>query len=172
MELMQRKVCLLGDFAVGKTSLVRRYVYNRFEADYLATIGVHVSRKEVTLAATGKQLVLVLWDLAGGETFSHMEASYYRGGAGAVLVADVLRPDTFSILNTYATTFTQINRNAALVFACNKIDLAPETAPYERRMQELSARWKAPYFLTSALDGAQVEAAFQALAQSLISSPP
>lgn len=165
MEFVQRKVCLLGDFAVGKTSLVRRYVYNKFEADYLATIGVHVSRKEVTLDPSGKKVVLVLWDLAGGETFSQMEESYYRGGAGALLVADVLRPDTFSILNTYATTFTQVNRGASLVFACNKIDLAPDVAPYERRMQELAARWKAPYFLTSALNGAQVEAVFQALAQ-------
>ncbi|MBX7234567.1 MAG: GTP-binding protein [Caldilineales bacterium] len=168
MEVIQRKVCLLGDFAVGKTSLARRYVYNKFETDYLATIGVHVSRKEVTLAAAGKRVVLVLWDLAGGETFSQMEASYYRGGAGALLVADVLRPDTFSLLNTYATSFTQINRHAALVFACNKIDLAPDPAPYERRLQELAARWKAPYFLTSALNGAQVEAAFQSLAQSLL----
>lgn len=167
MEVIQRKICLLGDFAVGKTSLVRRYVYSKFEANYLATIGVHVSRKEVTLTETGKRVVLVLWDLAGGETFSQMEASYYRGGAGALLVADVLRPDTFSILNTYATTFTQANRSANLVFACNKIDLAPDVAPFERRMQELSARWQAPYFLTSALNGAQVEAAFQALAQSV-----
>lgn len=165
METIQRKVCLLGDFAVGKTSLVRRYVYNKFEADYLATIGVHVSRKEVTLAESDKRVVLVLWDLAGGEAFSQMEASYYRGGAGAILVADVLRPDTFSILNTYATSFTQVNRSAALVFACNKIDLAPDVTPFERRMQELSARWKAPYFLTSALNGAQVEEAFQALAK-------
>lgn len=170
MDVIQRKVCLLGDFAVGKTSLVRRYVYSKFEADYLATIGVHVSRKEVTLTESGKRVVLVLWDLAGGETFSQMEASYYRGGAGALLVADVLRPDTFSILNTYATTFTQINANATLVFACNKVDLAPDLAPYERRMQELAARWKAPYFLTSALNGAQVEAAFQALAQAISAS--
>jgi small GTP-binding protein len=164
MRVVQRKICLLGEFAVGKTSLIRRFVYNRFEADYLATIGVHISRKEVVLPEHDTTVVLVLWDLSGGEMANSLEEAYYRGGAGALLVADVLRPETIAALNTYAITYTRINPGAALVFACNKIDLVPDEKPYYHRMAELAARWQAPFFLTSALDGRQVEAAFRALA--------
>ncbi len=170
-QLMQRKVCLLGDFAVGKTSLVRRFVYNKFEADYLATIGVNVSRKEVTLPQeTAPRLALVLWDLAGGETFTKMEEAYYRGGAAALLVADVTRPETFAILNTYATTFMRINPGAILAFAFNKCDLLQDLAPAQAQAEQLAARWDATYYLTSALNGAQVEEAFHTLARRLTES--
>ncbi|RME82830.1 MAG: GTP-binding protein [Caldilineae bacterium] len=169
MDVMQRKICLLGDFAVGKTSLVRRFVYNKFEADYLATIGVHVSRKEVKVGLDpARRVALVIWDLAGGETFSHMEEAYYRGSAGALLVADVTRPDTFGMLNTYATTFMRINPNAALVFAFNKVDLQPDNSAYAAAAEELATRWQAPYYLTSALTGESVEDAFKTLAASLL----
>lgn len=168
MQAAQRKICVLGDFAVGKTSLIRRFVHQKFEADYLATIGVHVSRKEVTLEELDKRVTLIVWDLAGGETFSQMEDSYYRGGAGALLVADVLRPETFAILNTYALTFLRVNPGAALVIAGNKADLLPDTDELEPRIKDLAARWHAPYFLTSARLGSQVEAAFQSLAQLII----
>lgn len=159
---------MLGEFAVGKTSLVRRFVYNKFEADYLATIGVHVSRKEVVVAPDKPTVNLVLWDLAGGETFSHMEASYYRGGAGALVVADVTRPDTLTALHNYAMSFLQINPQARLVLLFNKIDLAPSLAEIEAQARQAAARWQAPYFLTSALSGEGVESAFQALAAALV----
>lgn len=168
-DIVQRKVCLLGDFAVGKTSLVRRFVYDKFEADYLATIGVHVSRKELSLAQNGSQrLAMVLWDLAGGETFSQMEEAYYRGAAGAMLVADVTRPETFPILNTYATTFMGINPAASLVFAFNKCDLLPDLGEVQRQAEGVAQRWDARYFMTSALSGSDVEAAFRALAASIM----
>lgn len=167
MQTVKRKICLLGDFAVGKTSLVRRFVYNKFEADYLATIGVNVSRKDVTLTNGVQQMMMVLWDLAGGETFSQTEEAYYRGGAGALLVADVTRPETFRILNTYATSFTRINPGASLALAFNKCDLLPDLSEQARAMKELSTRWGAPYFATSALDGRNVEQAFQTLAERL-----
>ncbi|MCO6452723.1 MAG: GTP-binding protein [Caldilineales bacterium] len=170
MQTIQRKVCLLGDFAVGKTSLIRRFVYNRFESDYLATIGVHVSRKEVVVeAGEPVNVMLVLWDLAGGETFSQMEESYYRGSAGALLVADITRRDTFGILNTYATTFSKVNPGAALVMAVNKLDLVSDMEAEQALAEQWSARWRGPYFLTSALQGEQVEEAFTALAARLAS---
>ncbi|MCX7851537.1 MAG: Rab family GTPase [Anaerolineae bacterium] len=164
MPVIQRKICLLGEFAVGKTSLIRRFVHNRFEADYLATIGVHISRKEVVLPEHDTTVVLVLWDLSGGEMASSLEEAYYRGGAGALLVADVLRPDTVAVLNTYAMTYTRINPGAALVFACNKMDLVPDETPYRLKLAEIAQRWRAPFFLTSARDGRGVEDAFRALA--------
>lgn len=169
LQIIQRKICLLGDFAVGKTSLIRRFVYNKFAVDYQATIGVQVSRKEVMLESPkARKVGLVLWDLAGGETFSQMEEAYYRGGAGALLVADSMRPETFGMMNTYATTFTQINPGAALVIVFNKVDLMPDVVEIERRAEDMRARWGAPYFFTSALTGAQVERTFHKLAELVI----
>ncbi len=169
MAIIQRKICLLGDFAVGKTSLVRRFVYNKFETDYQATIGVHISRKEVLLQDAGaKKVGLVLWDLAGGETFSQMEESYYRGSAGALLVADITRQDTISLLNTYATTFTQINPHARLVIVFNKGDLLPSSPELLTSLKGIGARWGAPSFITSALTGDRVEQAFRELALAVI----
>lgn len=169
MNIIQRKVCLLGDFAVGKTSLVRRFVYNKFESNYLATIGVQISRKDIVFRGEDPtQVTLVLWDLAGGEIFSKLEESYYRGGAGAILVADVTRPETFQSLNSYATTFVKINPRAKLIVIYNKIDLLSDASVYEESIRAFSARWQAPYFMTSALTGVAVENAFKRLAEFYI----
>ncbi len=88
MVSLSAKICLLGDYAVGKTSLVRRFVYNMFEDKYLSTIGVKVSRKVVAVPRGDDvvELVLMLWDLAGSEEFDSVRASYLRGAAGALVV--------------------------------------------------------------------------------------
>ncbi len=142
MKSIQRKICLLGDYAVGKTSLIRRFVHNKFDADYLATVGVHVSRIELKLDELDEptDVILVLWDLAGGETFSQMEQAYYRGGAGTLLVADVTRPETYAVLNSYATTFTQINPGASLKFVFNKCDLVADSSNLKKEAESVAAR--------------------------------
>ena len=96
MVTLSKKVCLLGDFAVGKTSLVRRFVYDLFDDKYISTIGVKVSRKTVSLARDDDivDLTMMLWDLAGSEEFSRMRASYLRGAACALMVYDISRPET------------------------------------------------------------------------------
>ena len=105
MVTLSAKVCLLGDYAVGKTSLVRRFVYNMFDDRYLSTIGVKVSRKVVALAREDEvvELTLMLWDLAGSEEFDSVRASYLRGAVAGLIVCDLtqptslwLRPDTRS----------------------------------------------------------------------------
>ena len=166
LPLYHRKICLLGDFAVGKTSLIRRFVYNRFDANYLATIGVVVSRKKVTFPQG--VVHLLIWDLAGGETFIHMEEAYYRGAAGALLAADVTRPDTFSLLNVYAASFLKINPTASLVFVANKIDLEHDRESAQKRLESLATQWGAPYFFTSALNGNGVQKTFSTLARLTI----
>ena len=86
MRALSMKVCLLGDFAVGKTSLVSRFVHNAFSDKYLSTIGVKVSRKTVAVVGADEvvELTIMLWDLAGNEEFNQMRASYLRGAAGAL----------------------------------------------------------------------------------------
>jgi small GTP-binding protein len=164
-RVVQKKVCLLGDFAVGKTSLIRRFVEDRFDDRYLATIGVKISRKPMVMAEF--TLNLLIWDLAGGDDFSQVGASYLRGAAAALIVCDLTRPDTLAGYTYYADQLRQINPNVVLVFAGNKADLSEERAITEEELQAVCQTLGGTYLDTSAKTGYQVEAAFQLLAQQI-----
>jgi small GTP-binding protein len=160
-----KKICLLGDFAVGKTSLVRRFVYSLFEDKYISTIGVKVSRKTVAVPRGDEviELTMMLWDLAGSEEFGQMRASYLRGAAGAVLVCDLTRPETLDSLKTYASDLLGISPNAQFVLAANKCDLTEQQQLTEQQIEALATALDAPYHLTSAKTGGKVESLFRHL---------
>ncbi len=170
MTSLSKKVCLLGDFAVGKTSLVRRFVYSLFDDKYLSTIGVKVSRKAIVLPREPDlvELVLMLWDLAGSEEFDSVRTSYLRGAAGAILVCDLTRPATLDTLSVYAAELCRVNPQARLVVAANKGDLTAEHQLTEAQVAQQAAALSAPYFITSAKTGANVEAAFRLLGELLV----
>ncbi len=90
--MIQKKICMLGSFAVGKTSLVARYVHSVFSDKYLTTIGVKIDRKELTIEDDA--VSLMLWDIHGEDEFQRVRASYLRGMAGYFLVVDPTRPET------------------------------------------------------------------------------
>lgn len=170
MISLSKKVCLLGDFAVGKTSLVRRFVYNLFEDKYLSTIGVKVSRKVVAVPRGDEiiELTLMLWDLAGSEEFNDVRISYLRGAAGAVAVCDLTRPETLVSLHDYAQTLRHVNPQAQLILAANKVDLADPAGANGEQIRAVAEQLAAPYYLTSAKNGAQVEELFRRLGRQLI----
>jgi small GTP-binding protein len=166
MGLIQKKICLLGEFAVGKTSLVRRYVEGTFDDTYLSTIGVKISRKILT--RPNYQLNLFLWDLAGGEEFSGHDRNYLRGAAGALLVCDLTRPESLQILYEYARQLKAINPQASMVVAANKSDL---TADYRLDLSDLDALCEtihSQFLLTSAKTGENAERIIDLLADKLI----
>ena len=92
---LQKKLCMLGGFGVGKTSLVKRFVHSVFSDTYLTTVGVKIDKKTVELA--GKTVNLILWDLAGEDDLSSLRTTYIRGAAGYLLVADGTRPATLEV---------------------------------------------------------------------------
>jgi small GTP-binding protein len=169
-KTINKKICLLGDYAVGKTSLVRRFVYDRFDDRYISTVGVKVSRKTVALLHNDEviELVLMLWDLAGSEAFSRVRSSYMRGAAGAVLVSDVTRPETLDSLMNYALDLRRISPGARLVLAGNKRDLVEQQRLMLEDIARSTAQLGAPCFLTSAKTGGDVETLFRRLGQMLI----
>jgi small GTP-binding protein len=170
---LSKKVCLLGDFAVGKTSLVRRFVYDLFDDQYLSTIGVKVSRKTITVAR-GQDLVeltMMLWDLAGSEEFTHMRASYLRGASGVLLVGDLARPATFDALPRYVADVDQMGLRLPLLLAANKIDLLSDNNGDRgvlHEVQGLAQSLSAPLYFTSALTGGEVEKAFRYLGRMMV----
>jgi len=166
---ISHKVCLLGDFAVGKTSLVRRFVYDRFDDRYISTIGVKVSRKPIVVpGAQGPvDLRLMLWDLAGSEEFDVLRASYLRGATGAILVCDLSRPETVDSLMSYRVQLDACCPGARVVVAANKVDLAPD-ARAQALVVAAAAAQRASLTYTSARDGTGVESLFRALGALLV----
>src|ERR1700741_4519841 len=91
----QKKICMLGGFSVGKTSLVKRFVESVFSESYLTTVGVKIDKR--TVESAGRLVNLILWDLAGEDDISSLRMGYLRGAAGYVLVADGTRPSTLQV---------------------------------------------------------------------------
>ena len=119
--MLQRKVCLVGSFAVGKTSLLQRFVYSRFSEEYLTTVGVKIDRKIVP--ASGGSVSLILWDLAGEDEFQSLQTSYLRGASGFVVVIDSTRNETLQQSRTHLDYLDEEFPNAAKIILVNKTNL-------------------------------------------------
>lgn len=165
MTTIQKKICLLGDFAVGKTSLVRRYVEGRFDDKYLSTVGVKIARRSLSRAYG--TLNLLVWDLAGSDEFTKTAASYLRGAAGALIVCDLTRPETLETLSFYAHMLQSRSVTAPMVFLGNKADLVDERLITAAELQAACVDFGGHCWLTSAKTGEHVEDAFAALAAAL-----
>lgn len=164
MRTIQKKVCLLGDFAVGKTSLIRRYVEGRFDDKYLTTVGVAVSRK--TLDYSDLSLNLLIWDLAGGRDYG--QSRYLIGVAGALIVCDLTRISTLSAYRSYADQLLRSNPDVQMVLLANKSDLIDEISISEEQLYALAQELDSPLLYTSAKTGDQVNQAFRALSDLII----
>ncbi len=169
MPSIQKKICLLGDFAVGKTSLVRRFVEDIFEDKYLSTIGACVSRKIVTVCKS--PVTLLIWDLAGEEKFTQVMTSYYRGAAGAILVCDLTRAETFPSLKDYAQSFWRVNPHTPLVVVGNKVDLAEQRSIADVELSDAAGHLDAFWLTSSAKTGENVQWLFEQLGARLLDQP-
>jgi len=157
--MIRKKILLLGDFSVGKTSLVRRYVDGAFDDKYLTTIGVKISKKLCTIGDV--ECELLIWDVEGSTPSKKISLGYYRGASGAILVTDVTRRDTIDNLYEHKDVFLSENPNAAYVVAYNKADMLSEIAKDRIELDENT-------FLTSAKDDSQVEELFIQLMKKMI----
>lgn len=158
------KVCMLGAFAVGKTSLVRRYVHSMFSEKYQTTLGVKIDKKN--LEVDGRAVEFLLWDLAGEDEFIHVRSSYLRGSAGGVLVADGTRDDTLDIVFDLRDKLYREVGEVPVVLLINKSDLRDSWSIDEQRLDELrDDGWRV--IETSARDASNVDLAFDTLARQL-----
>ncbi|MEZ4344237.1 MAG: Rab family GTPase [Nitrospirales bacterium] len=165
--MVQKKICMLGGFAVGKTSLVRRFVSGIFSEKYLTTVGVKIDQRTVT--AKGKELLLVLWDLYGDDDYQKVRASYLQGSSGYILVIDGTRKETIDVAIRLHEFTTATLGPIPFVLLLNKYDLEDEWAVDLPMVSDLGQ--KACLVSTvSAKTGEGVEAAFAALAEAMTSS--
>lgn len=166
--MMQKKICMLGSFAVGKTSLVRRFVSNVFSDHYHTTIGVTVEKKSVTV--NDHEIVLMLWDLYGEDEFQKVRDSYLRGSAGYILVIDGTRKATVDTALALQQTAARTVGTVPFVSIINKSDVRSEWEIDERTIEQLRERgW--PVLFGSAKLGQGVEELFALLATQMVSAP-
>lgn len=157
----------MGDFAVGKTSLIRRYIEGIFDEKYLTTVGVVVSRKSIVFAETN--IKLLVWDLAGGRDFTH--TGYLTGAAGAFLVCDITRASTLAAYYAYAQQIRQVNPQVELILLANKSDLLIQREITDEELGTVSSDIGAPVIMTSAKSGEMVDDAFTQLAKKVLLVP-
>ncbi len=167
-----KKVVLLGEPAVGKTSMVRRFVEDSYDDSYLSTIGSNVSRKSVNLTSSGGgaiQLTMMVWDIAGHRVCDTLKHAYYRGAHAAIIVCDITRQPTFEALPNWADNLKEVVGDIPLVFVGNKADLREFAVVDEADLIDLSRSFDARYFSASARTGENVELIFHEIGQKLTS---
>jgi small GTP-binding protein len=162
--MMQKKICLLGGTAVGKTSLVARYVRNLFSDKYLSSIGVKVDKKVVSM--DGSDVSLVIWDIHGDDQFQAIRSSYLRGTSGYLLVVDGTRRVTLDKALDVKRTVDQTIGDVPFVLVLNKADLTEAWDIPNGVEEELQAKWVV--LRSSAKTGDGVEEAFVRLTRALI----
>jgi small GTP-binding protein len=163
--MIQKKICMLGGFAVGKTSLVSRFVRSIFADKYLTTVGVKVDKKE--MAVDGQDVTLMLWDLYGQDDFQSIQESHLRGTAGYLLVVDGTRPATLDTALELQPKLVQIVGEVPFVVVLNKADLAAEWRVDDGSVASAFERSTA-VARTSAKTGDGVEEAFVALTRAIL----
>ncbi|MHB8085698.1 MAG: Rab family GTPase [Dehalococcoidia bacterium] len=163
--MIQKKICMLGTLAVGKTSLVRRYVENLFSEKYQTTLGVKVDKKLVKV--DNQDITLVLWDLAGQDSYNGIRQSYLRGASGYLLVVDKTRTSSLDFALKVYETERQVLGDIPCVLIFNKWDLTEKWDITENTVDELGHQgWDV--IRTSAKTGMQVNDAFERLAKKMI----
>lgn len=163
--MIQKKICMLGSFAVGKTSLVQRFVQSIYSDKYHTTVGVKVDKKVVLVGAD--QVTLLLWDIEGAETEHELRKSYLRGASGYLLVADGTRRDTLQKALTLQSRAEETIGSVPFLLLLNKSDLEGMWDVDSRELDSLKERdWQVTK--TSAKTGEGVEEAFLNLAQRVL----
>lgn len=168
-QVIQKKICMLGSFGVGKTSLVARFVRGIFSTKYLSTVGVKIDKKEMKVG--DKDILLMLWDLAGEDSRAQAQVSYLRGASGYFLVCDGTWSDSLVTAKNIHKRAVEAVGEIPCVLVINKSDLWDKWQINAPELDKLEAEgWTIK--VTSAKSGDGVEDVFQMLIQKIMSQQP
>ena len=163
--MLQKKICMVGAFATGKTSLVSRFVYSIFSEKYQTTVGVKIDKKLLNIQ--GQYLNMILWDLYGEDDFQKLRLSYLRGSSGYLVVVDGTRNHTLEKAFDLQQRVEATIGKKPFILVLNKFDLKDEWDVDEEEINSLTQKgWTT--IKTSAKTGLGVEDIFQTLAQQML----
>jgi small GTP-binding protein len=163
--MIQKKICMLGSFAVGKTSLVRRFIESIYSETYLTTVGVKIDKKVVR--HNDSDITLLLWDLYGEDEFQKMRWTYLRGAHGCLLVADGTRRNTLEKAFQLEQRVREEVGEIPFIFVINKADLVQDWELDPAMESQLTARnWT--ILRSSAKTGENVDEAFLQLTRKML----
>ena len=168
LRLLKAKICLVGEAAVGKTSLIRRHVLDQFDDAYLQTLQAKVSKKVVNVPAgpwgDPLSIEMAIWDVMGPERFrEHLSDTYFRGVSGILAVADVTRRQTLPALYEWIDRVDSVSSQAPVVLAVNKADLTKAAQLGDSEIEPVADALHGEALMTSAKTGAGVGEAFRLL---------
>ena len=158
------KIVFLGEGAVGKTSLVGRFVYDSFEGDYLATIGTDIHLKMVQVDDV--LVKLVIWDIAGQDNFAQLRKAYYMNASAAFFVYDTSRAETIERVDEWVKALYDVTGDIPLIICENKTDL--ESAISQEAKDKITKKLKVKMIKTSAKENTNVEEAFREMTEEIL----
>jgi small GTP-binding protein len=165
------KIVVIGEGAVGKTSLIKRFTQGSFNKDYIKTLGAQFSRYEL-ISGPKKEVRsrLFLWDIAGQSEFSFMRPTFYNGAKAAIIVYDLSRPETLATVDNWHKDITQYTGNIPIILFGNKADLLPDEEHYDdTKVKEVISKYKLlGFYKTSAATGKRVQDAFNSIIKVLV----
>jgi len=165
------KVIVIGDPAVGKTSLLSKFATNKFEEKYLPTVGVQILKEPIELKEENATVNLMFWDIAGQPQFYMLHRPYFNGADGMLLVFDITRSSTFSNINNWYSAAVKYGLSGIpRILVGNKVDLAEDRKIILPMAEHLSEKLNAPYLETSALTGDNVKVVFKKIADLVYNS--
>jgi small GTP-binding protein len=165
------KIILTGDYSVGKTSLIRRFVEGKFETDYISTIGVQISKKTVLLSEKTK-MNFIIWEIGGQvQQMAPYRAKFYYGANAAFIVIDRTRPGNLSSIEKWYNDIQKsVKRNIPIIIVGNKSDLVNDIVISEDEIKSIAKQFDFHYILTSALTGENVNDSFLYIAYRVVES--
>lgn len=172
MSSFKLKVLLTGAAAVGKTSLVHRFIKNKFKKNYQLTVGVDILAKDVEYKP-GEIATLSIWDIGGQQRFEFIRSTFYQGAAGTLLVFDLTREKTYQATKKWLTEIRQFaGEDIPFILIGNKVDLVEDVGRVvdKDEAQNFADRENSIYIETSAKTGAHVDEAFTELTRRIIES--
>src|SRR3990170_4407136 len=151
-QRMKVKICLVGEGAVGKTCLIRRFVHDQFDDRYISTLGAKVSKKELHVngGGTGIDVDMTIWDIMGEKGFRELlKEAYFHGAQGVLAVCDITRRETLNELHDWIAAVHKVTGQIPIQFLANKADLREQAKLGEADVRQVADTHKSPFLFTS-----------------------